>query len=429
MSRVGSALALLIGAAALPGCGASTNLTKLADDLQTALMSMPGVTDAWVDHDDSHAEGVTFNIAVDVPDATHDQMVDIADRIAAIRISPVTNYTQNVEFRVMPDKPVTISRQSHVDAGQIADDTDRLRVIAAGADGRVDWFRSDDNAVNELSFNQSHTPGADLLDVVRRTAGNTGVTMSVSPSAPSRQTPRMITSFPLSAQGEKSIRQFLEAVPVDVFGVRIDTGGVRALQAMVPADTAVAERQLAAVIDASKAVTDRPMWLAWYVPTAVGGVPVFGGVVEVGGCSAPAAQIRQAAQRLNHEDAAPLQTHLQSRADTCAGPDAIHSASTQSPPESISSSPTSVSGRPTAPDSAPAPDVTSAAVRPAPVSTGNPTSGGGTSVTVPVRLPSPGRQSTPSISLPAAAQDPTGPPPHSPAPSHRPTGRTVRSGR
>jgi hypothetical protein len=400
----------------------------MADDLQTALMSMPGVSDAWVDQDDSHAEGVTFNIAVDVPDATHDQIVDIADRIAAIRISPVTNYTQNVEFRVMPDKPVTISRQSHVDAGQIADDADRLRVIAAGADGRIDWFRSDDNAVNELAFNQSHTPGADLLDVVRRTAGNTGLTMSVSPSAPSRQTPRMITSFPLSAQGEKSIVQFLDTVPVDVFGVRIDTGGVRALQAMVPADPAVAEKQLATVIDASKAVAERPMWLAWYVPTAVGGVPVFGGVVEVGGCSAPAAQIRQAAQRVNHQDAAPLQTHLQSRADTCAVPDPIPSASTLSPPESISSSPTSVSDHSPAPDSVPA-DVTGVPIRPAPVPTSNPTSGNGTSVAVPVRMPSPARQSTPSVPLPAAAQDPTGPPAHYPTPSHHPTARTVRSGR
>jgi hypothetical protein len=453
MARACCALALLMGVTALPGCGAPTNLTQVADRLQSSLMSMPGVTDVWVYHDESYAEGVIFNIAVDVPTATRAQIIAVADRIAATRIDLITSYTQNVEFWVMPDQPVTIRRQSRVDAAQIADDAERLRAIAADTDGRIDWFRGDDGAVNQLSFDESHTAGADILDVVRRTAGDTGVTMSVSPFSPSHRTPRMIVSFPLSAQSQTSALQFIDTVPVDVFGLRIDTGGVRALEAMVPADATVAERELSAVVDSSKAVAAHPMWLAWYVPSAVGGVPVFDGVVEVGDCSAPAAEIRQASRRVNHGGSSTLQARLQSKIDSCAAAEPIPTEWSQSPSETRSPSPTGA----LPPDKARTPDITRAVDRPTTVSTpcgtgefvaacppstsgsiGNTTSG--TPLTRPVRVPS--LRGSPAIGpRPAAGIDPTGQPPSggqstapggppkSPTTSHGSTTQAARSGR
>ncbi|PND54465.1 hypothetical protein CRM90_27905 [Mycobacterium sp. ENV421] len=298
MGRALSALALLAGAAAVPGCGGPGNLTQIANNLQSALVSMPGVTDAWVYHDESYADGIAFNVAVDVPDATRSQLVAVANRIAETRISLVSNYIEDVEFWVTPDQPVTVRRQSHIDPAQMADDAERLRVIAAHTDGRIDWFR-DDAAANQLAVTDSRTPRSDLLETVRRTAGDTGVTLTVSPASPSPRTPRMRVSFPLSAERRNSIEQFLETVPVDVFGVRIADGGVRALQVMVPADPAVAEQRLSTVIHESRAAAAGPMWLAWYVPSALGGVPMFGGLVEVHDCSVAATEIRQASLSLN----------------------------------------------------------------------------------------------------------------------------------
>ena len=115
--RVASAVALIAGVTAVaPGCGSPGSLTQAANDLQSALLSMPGVADAWVYHEESYAEGVIFNIAVDVPAATRQQLVDIADRIDTNHIGLISNYTQNVEFWVTPDRPVTLRRQAHFDA-------------------------------------------------------------------------------------------------------------------------------------------------------------------------------------------------------------------------------------------------------------------------------------------------------------------------
>jgi hypothetical protein len=422
-------LALLIGATVVPGCGGPTNLTQVANDLQAALMTMPGVADAWVFHDETYAEGFTFNVAVDAPTATRSELIAIADRIADVRISLIANYTQNVELWVTPDKPVTISRHSHLDPTQMADDAERLRLIAEGADGRIDWLRGDDGAANQLSITESHTPAADLLDTVRQTAGDTGLTMSVSPSSPSPRTPRMSVSFPLHAQRQAAVEQFLGSVGADVFGLRIDDHGVSALQAMVPADPAAAERELSAVIDASRTVATDPMLVAWYVPSTVGGVPLFGGVVEVGGCSAPAAQIRQAAQGASHDDTSTLQARLQSKIDTCVTPEPIHTQWTPPEPEVLPPSPPTTLSRRPATVSVPA-TATATAERPTPAPTGDATRD--TPIPRPVRLPSP--LGSPGMRpRPAAAGDPTatdpGGAPHDPTAPHRPTSRTARSAR
>lgn len=430
LGRTCSAFALLIGATVVPGCGGPTNLTQVANDLQSALMTMPGVADAWVFHDETYAEGFTFNVAVDAPTATRSELIAIADRIADVRISLIANYTQNVEFWVTPDKPVTVRRHSHLDPAQMADDAERLRVIAGSADGRIDWFRGDDGAVNELSVSESHTPAADLLDAVRQSAGDTGLTMSVSPSSPSTRTPRMNVSFPLSAQSQASVGQFLDSVGVDVFGLRIDDDGVSALQAMVPADPAAAERELSTVIEASKAVAANPLLVAWYVPSAIGGVPLFGGAVEVADCSVPAAQIRQAALRTGHDDISTLQERLQSKIDTCVTPEPIRTEWTPPEPEALSPSPPITLSQRGTTLSAPAAHTTTAVVRPIAAPTGGATRD--TPIVRPVRLPSPLR--SPGMRpRPAAAGDPIaadpGDAPHHPSAPHRSTSRTARSGR
>ncbi len=259
-------------------------------------------------HDESYAEGVVFTVVVDVPTATRTQLIAVADRIAATRISQISNYTEDVEFWVTPNKPVTVRRESTIDPVQMADDAERIRTIAAHTDGRVDWFRDDDGDTR-LSVTESHTPGSDLLSTVRRTVDDGDVTMTVSPAAPSSLTPpRMRVSFPLSEQAHTLIERFVDTVPVDIFGMRIDNDGLRVLQAMVPADPAVAEQELSTVIRESRPVSAGPMWLAWYVPSALGGVPMFGGLVQVRDCSTATAQIRQASLRSNDEEGSSLQT-------------------------------------------------------------------------------------------------------------------------
>ena len=155
------------GSGQRPRVDRPANIAQAADALQTTLASMPGVSDAWVYHDDSYAQGVAVNIAVDVSNATREQVADVADRIDATRFGLIANYAQNVQFWVTPDRAVTLQRHNQLDGTQIADDTERLRQIATGTDGRIDWFRSDDGTVNHLAFSQTDRPGTAILDAVR----------------------------------------------------------------------------------------------------------------------------------------------------------------------------------------------------------------------------------------------------------------------
>ena len=321
LTRTLSAIALLAGIAAVgPGCGSPANIAQAADALQTTLASMPGVSDAWVYHDDSYAQGVAVNIAVDVSNATREQIADVADRIDATRFGLIANYAQNVEFWVTPDRAVTLQRHNLLDATQIADDTERLRQIATGTDGRIDWFRSDDGTINQLAFSQTDEAGTAILDAVRNAVGGTALSVSVSPVAASRQTPQMMVNFPLDAAEQTSVFNLVNAIPADVVGLRFDAAGLEVLE-VVAHDPATAEQDLSTVITASDAVSARPMWLAWYLPTFAGGAPSYGGMLQISDCSQePAAAIQMAADRANDDGVSTLQSQLQSKLDTCSAP-------------------------------------------------------------------------------------------------------------
>lgn len=320
LTRTLSAIALVAGiTAAAPGCGSPANIAQAADALQTTLASMPGVSEAWVYHDESYAQGVAVNIAVDVSTATREQIADVADRIDATRIGLIVNYAQNVQFWVTPHRAVTLERHNSLDAAQIADDSERLRAIAAGTDGRIAWFRSDDGTVNQLGFSQTDGAGTAILDAVRNAVGNTALSVSVSPVAASRQTPQMMVAFPLDAAEQTSVFHLVDTIPADVVGLRLDAAGLQALE-VVAHDPATAEQDLSKVITASDAVSARPMWLAWYLPTFTGGAPAYGGVVKISDCSQkPAAAIQTVVDRTN-DSVSTLQSRLQSKLDTCGAP-------------------------------------------------------------------------------------------------------------
>jgi len=321
LTRTLSAIALLAGITALsPGCGSPVNIAQAADALQTTLASMPGVSDAWVYHGESYAEGVAVNIAVDVSTASREQIAAVADRIDATRFGLVANYAQNVQFWVTPNRAVTLQRHNELDAAQIADDTERLRQIATGTDGRIDWFRSDDGTVNQLAFSQTDEAGTAILDAVRNAVGGSALSVSISPMAASRQTPQMMVDFPLDAAEQTSVFNLVNAIPADVVGLRLDAAGLEVLQ-VVAHDSATAEQDLSTVITASDAVSARPMWLAWYLPTFAGGAPSYGGLLQISDCSQePAAAIRPVADHANDHGVSTLQLQLQSKLDTCSAP-------------------------------------------------------------------------------------------------------------
>jgi hypothetical protein len=320
LTRTLSAIALIAGITAVaPGCGTPANIAQAADALQTTLASMPGVSDAWVYHDESYAQGFAVNIAVDVSTASLEEIAEVSDRIDATRFGLIANYAQNVQLWVTPDRAVTLQRHSRLDATQIADDTERLRQIAAGTDGRIDWFRSDDGTVNQLAFTQTGRAGAAILNAVRNAVGNAGLSVSVSPVAASRQTPQMMVTFPLDAAEQTSVFHVVDTIPADVVGLRLDAAGLHALE-VVAHDPATAEQDLSKVITDSDAVSARPMWLAWYLPTFTGGAPAYGGVVKIGDCSPkPAAAIQTVADRTN-DGVSTLQSRLQSKLDSCGAP-------------------------------------------------------------------------------------------------------------
>ena len=141
-----------------------------------------------------------------------------------------------------------------------------------------------------------------------------------------------MVNFPLDAAEQASVFNLVNAIPADVVGLRLDAAGLEALE-VVAHDPATAEQDLSKVITASDAVSARPMWLAWYLPTFTGGAPAYGGVVKISGCSqAPAAAIQTVADRTD-DGVSTLQSRLQSKLDTCGAPAPlpIQSPSTRRP--------------------------------------------------------------------------------------------------
>lgn len=141
--------------------------------------------------------------------------------------------------------------------------------------------------------------------------------MSASPTTPSRQNPRLVVNFPFTSDQQTAVSRLVDQVPLDIFGMRVDTGAVRAME-VVTHDQATAEQDLTAVIEASRPVAAQQMWLAWYYPT-FGGARAYGGVVEVHDCSVqPVAGVQNVAQHMGNEGGiSTLQARLQAKIDTC----------------------------------------------------------------------------------------------------------------
>lgn len=316
VSRSVAAVALLAGVSA--GCGALPNDARSVDNLQATLTSMPGVTDAWVYHEESYSQGLVVKIAVDVSTATSDQIAQVAERIGAVQLGMVDNYSQTVEFWVTPDRAVTVERNSRLDSRQIADDSDRLREMAAGTDGRISWFRSDDGMDSRLSFEQSHSSGPDLLNLVRRTVGRSEVTVTVSPNSAARPSPQLLVGLPLDPDAQRLVFDSIEAIAVPVLGVRVDRDALSVLQVVVPG-TDSGEGALLDAVAASRKVAARSWWLAWYFPTFAGRAPAFGGIVHIGDCATvPAAVIHDASMHhAGDDDGTSLQARVQSQIDNC----------------------------------------------------------------------------------------------------------------
>jgi len=137
--------------------------------------------------------------------------------------------------------------------------------------------------------------------------------------AASRQTPQMVVNFPLDAAVQTSVFHALDAIPADVVGLRLDAAGLEALE-LVTHDPATAEQDLSTVITASDAVSARPMWLAWYLPTFAGGAPAYGGVVKISDCSQQSSAAVQTAADRTGDSVSTLQSRLQSKLDTCGAP-------------------------------------------------------------------------------------------------------------
>ncbi|MGY4709921.1 hypothetical protein ACXDF8_10275 [Mycolicibacterium sp. CBM1] len=348
LRRTASVLAVTACVAAVaPGCGAQQNLAHVASEIQASLLSMPGVTDAWVYHETSDAQGIVVNISVDVSTATAAEIAAVAGRIRSTRVPLIANYLQNVQFWVVPNRPASVSRHSRLDPVQVADDSVRLRALAANLDGTIDWFRGDDPGIDELAITGGDADAVDVLDSVQ--AAGVTATVSVSPESASRRTPRMLVAFPLQPEQQASILEFLASTPADIVGVEIADNAVRELEIAVSNPAGVVE-DLAAVIDSAAAVTSRPLWVRWYGLGTPAGPLVFGGSVEIQSCSALPA-VEPVSQRLGVAD--DLQRRVQS---------AVCGASNPSPPNTGDTQP--------APPLSPAATVTlSAATSPTPAST------------------------------------------------------------
>ena len=286
---VALSLLVLVG-----GCTGAPHRKAEATRLQQAISGMPGVTDAYVSYENAIGRGATISIQVQLPSATRQQIVDVVDRINAVRGDLFAKFDQSASFQPVADGGAAFEVRcgQALDAATIADEAVALRTLASRVQAEsADWWCNPHD--RRLDIRGNRTPIADVLDVLRTTGSDvSGTSMELlsNPAAPSGDLalPLFSVQYPYSADDFAHFKALVARLAAKPWTAGVGPGStIGGLSVRVQSPVA-ARQQLADVIAAVGAGPNHPLQLAWALddPPLYGtDTPRFTGRVDVGGCN------------------------------------------------------------------------------------------------------------------------------------------------
>jgi hypothetical protein len=309
------------------GCTGAPDRREDATRLQDAVAGMPGVSDAYVSYENAVGRGATMSIHVQLPDATRQQIVDVVDRINAVRGDLFTKFDQSAEFGPVADGGASFEVRcgATLDAATVADEAVALRTLAARVQAdSADWWCNPHD--RRLSIRGSRTPIGDVLSALRATGSDVdGTSMEVvsTPVAPAGDLPISLfkVQFPYSADDFAQFKALVARLAATPWTAGVGPGSTIGGLSVRLQSPATAHRQLTDVIAAVGAGPHRPLQLAWALedsPAYGADTPRFTGRVDVGGCNyGTPSEAELHPENYLTPAALTLQRQLRAKYDTC----------------------------------------------------------------------------------------------------------------
>lgn len=280
---IAAVLAVSLGITA--GCGVPDR-SEDAKRLESAVVAMPGVKEAHVGYENAVGRGASLNVDVVIPAATRQQIVDVADRINAVRGNLFDRYSQSVSFYPAESRSVEQRCGSSLDPAGIADQAIGLRLLAS----RITAESVDSSCTREnLTIHAERTPMAEVLGVLRDAGYDTsGSSVDINAAGSAGPISTLAIHFPFSDDDWKRFQALIGRLPATPWLAGVGPGSAIGGLGVTVRSPATAQDQLSGVIAAVGAGKDHPLTLKWGLdnpPKTKPGVPEFTGSVDVGGCS------------------------------------------------------------------------------------------------------------------------------------------------
>jgi hypothetical protein len=317
-----ASLAVIVGA-----CTSAPDRSADAQRLKAAIAGMPGVSDADVNYENSFERGANLDITVWMPTATHQQVIDVVNRVDTERGDLFDRYDQTVQFQPndVTAKWFQIQCGAKLDAGSIADEAMALRVLAGRIRaGSADWSCGPQH--RSLTIRDNATSIGAALDAVRATGmddASVSVELQSAQTPPSAQQPFTLfdVQFPYSAADLAHFESLVARLGVVPWLASVGPGQTVSALSVRVHGPATAHQQLTDVITAVGAGRARPLMLVWALddpPSTTRDAPQFSGQVDIGGChySAQSEGERHPEKYLTPEALA-LQRQLRAQYDSC----------------------------------------------------------------------------------------------------------------
>ncbi|OBB19723.1 hypothetical protein A5761_00850 [Mycolicibacterium setense] len=260
LTAVAAALfvALSVG---VSGCTGAPDREKEALDIRDRIAAMPGVEDVDLIYDNGILEGTRFELKVDMPRASDQQVGAVAAQLDELRGDDFAKFNQRMEILVADRTSVSGSAGLPDDIDQV---TGLLRRLGSDAPaGEIRWSGAAAPAASKLRILEAEKPGAAVDAVLRIFADRSPSDIEVSAADRVADPHWMIVNRLSLADKQRIDGQLAAAAPADPGWIGVRDGRIERLTFSVPTP-ATAYEDVVRTIRVIEAGPAHPVSLLWH---------------------------------------------------------------------------------------------------------------------------------------------------------------------
>ncbi|MEV0762207.1 hypothetical protein [Nocardia sp. NPDC050435] len=283
------ALAVLAMTAVLSSCsGVDSYRGEKIAAIEAAIKVMPGVERVEVKNSDQDVFELKFRLIVTMPQASEQQIADVAVRLNGARKEHVVEGDHSTTVHI-GDRSAVGYYGTRLEPALAVADARRLRAIqSALSTGTIGAGRTPDRDWLLRVEITSEEPAGHAVEAARTGLGDEPAELTIP--AAGGTGPNWAIMFPYTAVQEQTVREKTDRLPPNVvFEIAVEGGALSKIWLVLP-NTATTEIDLRSVITEIHPTTNHPLALAWTDKTgvrekdAVAVYSEFHGLVIVGGC-------------------------------------------------------------------------------------------------------------------------------------------------